>query len=380
MNNARKLLTVGVAILILATGFFLMVGKAQAQAGTNMSMTLNGTNQYVQVPDDDTLDMAATLTVEAWVWPDNLGSAYAIVGKGYGDGGNNTEFLFNIHGDQTLVFHGVGTGWKSSASTIPTAQQWYHVAVTLSGGTLTFYINGQFAGSQGFGAISAGTGDLYIGKQGSTAGNYFDGKIDDVRLWNVARTQAQIQEYMHRDNAPGTSLVGYWKFDNSNGADSSSASNNGTPEGSPSFSATTAPIADPAVLGAHSEIGATWSADNSNSSSIMTVTDGDISDPDRIIFGHDNGSITSPNTTDVPATIIKRVDRVWLLEVHGTGDLIGDITFDCSTLQIIERGTTNDEIKLLEDTNGTFSDATLVSGTYDPGSDTFTVTGHTFED
>ncbi|MCD4736577.1 MAG: LamG domain-containing protein, partial [Bacteroidales bacterium] len=55
-------------------------------------------------------------------------------------------------------------------------------------------------------------------KQGTPAGNYFDGTLDDVRIWNVARTEQQIRENMHKTLSQiETGLISYWQMNESSG-------------------------------------------------------------------------------------------------------------------------------------------------------------------
>jgi hypothetical protein len=97
----------------------------------------------------------------------------------------------------------------------------YHVALVYNGSTLKFYRNGYLLSQV------AATGNLFqnnflttIGDWGDYivgVGSNFQGNINNVRIWNVARTQAQIQSYMNTalpDPASQTGLLAYYTFDN----------------------------------------------------------------------------------------------------------------------------------------------------------------------
>jgi hypothetical protein len=79
------------------------------------------------------------------------------------------------------------------------------------------------------------TGQLVPNNQALTIGvdfpgtaEYFPGQLDEIRLWNVARTQQQMQNYMHRPlTGMDTGLVAYWRFDDGSGSTLSDASVNG---------------------------------------------------------------------------------------------------------------------------------------------------------
>src|SRR4030095_14167512 len=99
---------------------------------------------------------------------------------------------------------------------------WHHVAATLVASTraLTIYIDGvQVATSTVDAFSSAGnTGVIDIGHN-PTDGNFWRGKIDDVRIWNVARTGAQISANFRTELTGNPSgLVGYWRFNEGSGS------------------------------------------------------------------------------------------------------------------------------------------------------------------
>jgi hypothetical protein len=110
----------------------------------------------------------------------------------------------------------------SGIADFATTDQWIHFAMVYDQTAVTLYVNGNYmAGTQG--ARKMGTGmlatvftQLTIG--GNPRGAYFNGQIDEFRLWNVARTQDQIMATMgHALKGTEDGLVGYWKFDDGDG-------------------------------------------------------------------------------------------------------------------------------------------------------------------
>lgn len=98
--------------------------------------------------------------------------------------------------------------------------RWHHIAATHAGGELRVFIDGVFAGATSESLYDITTLDRAAGIGGQFDGSeyMFDGIIDEVRIWNIARTPAQIQANMHtslQGNEPG--LVGYWRFDEGEG-------------------------------------------------------------------------------------------------------------------------------------------------------------------
>ena len=94
----------------------------------------------------------------------------------------------------------IGNGSSSTplrSTTQVAAQQFYHLACTWDGSQLRLYINGALNRSVSQGITPAGNSSpLFIGQYGGNV-DRFDGVIDEVRIYNVARSQAQIQTDMN---------------------------------------------------------------------------------------------------------------------------------------------------------------------------------------
>jgi hydrogenase maturation factor HypE len=79
---------------------------------------------------------------------------------------------------------------------------WTHLAATFNGSTLILYVNGVQVGSRAVsGAILTSTGALRIGGN-SVWGEFFQGRIDEIRIYNRALTQPEIQTDMTRPITP----------------------------------------------------------------------------------------------------------------------------------------------------------------------------------
>ena len=90
---------------------------------------------------------------------------------------------------------GGGVSWISGPSASPVGS-WTHVALTYDGSQLRLFVNGvQVASAAASGAIQASSSPLWIGGN-QPYGEYFNGLIDDVRVYNRALTQAEIQTDM----------------------------------------------------------------------------------------------------------------------------------------------------------------------------------------
>ncbi|MFZ1987607.1 MAG: LamG-like jellyroll fold domain-containing protein [Minisyncoccia bacterium] len=205
--------------------------------GNSHSLNLDGWNNYAYHADSSAFDITGNITLEAWIKLDTLPSAGAetiIAGKWIVPGGrsyklgyyNNSPFqlLFTTSGDCSSQTVG------SVAYTLATST-WYHIAVSKSGSTATFYVNGSEVGTATVDAtLCNSSSEFHVGLP-------LDGLLDDVRLWNVARTGTEISNNKSTELVGNeTGLAAYYKFNNAY-SDTTSNGNNLTASNTPNFSA-----------------------------------------------------------------------------------------------------------------------------------------------
>ncbi len=208
------------------------VGAAGQFNGSSSGQTVD----YVSMENPTSLQITGDMTIEAWINVANIDptKARGIVSKFYNTD-TNRGYNFGINSSSgTLAFRmsSDGTNSVSKSSTVAiTPNIWTHVSVTYSasGGSASFYVNGKLSNTAtGFYNSIYNVGKNFeIGTwDTSTAAHAFIGSVDQVRIYNYARTPAQIA-YDYNRGAP----VGWWKFDECQGTtahDSSGNGNNGT--------------------------------------------------------------------------------------------------------------------------------------------------------
>jgi hypothetical protein len=179
------------------------------------ALVLDGVDDYVDVADDAGLDVDQAITVEAWV--KHHGGNGHVVNRGGSwdesgyslliwDGQIRVELQDAMRLERTLV-----------DNPLPGDGAWHHVAFTwdIASTTVRTYLDGKLQPNTGTfgGPIGVPGQPLNIGRN-AVRKHPFCGAIGDVRLWNVARSEADILANMHRRLEGGeTGLVGYWPLD-----------------------------------------------------------------------------------------------------------------------------------------------------------------------
>jgi hypothetical protein len=201
------------------------------------ALSFNGIDSYVSLPS--LLTGFTTFTFEAWIKTTQNTSAAnrwndpAIFGTVQSAGDSQDFFISNYNG-KLAWYDELGGGFYDTGALIADGT-WKHIAVVRNGGTVTFYVNGNQVGSRTISATETTSKQLEIGRAYYSGSMYFNGLIDEVRLWNTARTLSEIQSHMNK-SLSGTELglIGYWKFDEGSGTtaiDKTANANNGTING-----------------------------------------------------------------------------------------------------------------------------------------------------
>ena len=198
-------------------------------------LDFDGSNDIITIPNSATYDYttSSAFTIEAWVKINSLASSInTIVGKkAPGGGTSGYAFYINTWGtsDRKVVFEATG-GTFISTTSIPN-NTWTHVAVSVaSGGAATIYINGVSSGT-GTVTIPSNSNSINVGAFGNNGYFYFNGSIDEVRIWNVAKSAAELNNNKNLDVTGSPNLALYYKFNEGTAAlvnDKSTNANNGT--------------------------------------------------------------------------------------------------------------------------------------------------------
>ncbi|NCT95011.1 MAG: HYR domain-containing protein [Chitinophagaceae bacterium] len=180
------------------------------------ALNLDGVNDFISIPNAASLNPAAAITLEAWIFPtDSLTPVQSVVAKstditrGYifprtDDGWKSFSFYLNIE----------GLGWRIISATYDKINRWNHVAATYDGFFMKIYLNGELKSTLAVaGNIATNSNAVTIGTQLGVGGEYFKGNVDEIRIWNRALDKCEIQNNMTCElGLPQNGLSAYYRF------------------------------------------------------------------------------------------------------------------------------------------------------------------------
>ncbi|MCK9408914.1 MAG: T9SS type A sorting domain-containing protein, partial [Bacteroidetes bacterium] len=190
---------------------------------SNNALSFDGSNDVVSVPASSSINLSQG-TWEAWVKVNSLAHHNRIIYKEGADLNgiyelyilDNNTFGGSIRADVVVG----GNRYNAIAGAGAAIGTWTHIAATFDSTNFRIYVNGTLSGttivSGAPAAIDANTGPLGIGGNvDGTPSSLFEGTIDEVRIWNIVRTQSEIAADMNNTSlsASTTGLQAYYHFD-----------------------------------------------------------------------------------------------------------------------------------------------------------------------
>ena len=213
--------------------WLLLCAITPATYAQNHVLSLDGDGDYVEIADSAVLNnIDRQVTMEAWVNASRFGNTYILIiykgdrrpqeaDRGLG---RNRSYTLWLVGNGALNLNVAPSGEPRrtlyTAAGLIQPKTWYHVAgvVDTQEGVIRVFINGVEVARSAFPKTAMWRSELplRIGWAHEEDKQYasFTGEIDEIRIWKVARTPAQIRNAMFtplRGDEPG--LVGYWGFE-----------------------------------------------------------------------------------------------------------------------------------------------------------------------
>ena len=196
---------------------------------TQYSVDFNGTTSYINLQTGSILNTQYG-TIECWAKSDNPtgGTNQHLINRRNTNVGTFalTKAAANVWNANVRLGAAPGTSINVSAVTATT--NWTHLAATYDGTLIRLYVNGELQQSgSAAGVLDTASFTAYNIGRNTSAVAYFDGKIDEVRIWNYARTATEIRRDYTRQmigNEPG--LVAYYRLNEGTGTNASDSSGN----------------------------------------------------------------------------------------------------------------------------------------------------------
>lgn len=401
-------------LTIILTFIFFTSQTAKGQGGS-YALDFDGSNDYVNIPTQTDIEITGSLTITAWLnttdangqnpgkaitkaadytgWRLNFYSTYGDV-----SGASKWKFALDCCGSYPNT-------WETTVSSSGMGDsEWHHVAGVFNsdGSGIKLYIDGilnstQSASGSNFTSNHDNGGPMVLGARGSTPDNFFEGKIDEVKLWNIALSQSDIQDWMHKpidtnhsnySNSTSDNLKAYYQMSNGSGTsltDNSANSQTGTLNnmvtsgGSSDWVTSNAPIGS--LNSAYTtDVEGIWSVTSTNNSDASTgllmAVSSALSTSNFAVFGNNNTSGTS--TSDLPSGVSERTGRIWQVDESGT--VSANVTIDISdaTGNTVTVGTaSNYKLLYRSGTSGDFSN--VASGSSKSG-DAITFSSYSLAD
>jgi len=168
------------------------------------ALALNGVDDWVEVSDDPTLSVDDNVTVMAWIYPHRFGGPNGAAWQAIVTKGNNPRsYSFYTVNDAALHLS-VGAAKGSNSAKQLSVDRWQHVVAQVDDGVHRYWLNGRSVGAAVVPEQLPGRRDTAAVRIGASheASRNFWGRIDEVRIWNRALSEAEINEQMDKGAPP----------------------------------------------------------------------------------------------------------------------------------------------------------------------------------
>jgi hypothetical protein len=180
------------------------------------AMKFDGADDYIEVRDESSFDITSRITVSAWIKVNAFTKSYqAIVTKG-----NNAWRIQRWSNTNYIEFACTGLSHNPYGSVLGDISvndgQWHHVAGVYDGSRIYLYVDGILnASTASSGTINTNNFKVLLGENAQERNRYWNGLIDDVRVYNRDLSAAEIGTIKAGGAVSG--LVGHWKLDENGG-------------------------------------------------------------------------------------------------------------------------------------------------------------------
>jgi hypothetical protein len=203
------------------------VSWSSGKYGKGINLVSNASLNNITTSSSTNLGSSGGLTLEAWVNPTSYSAEEMTVIQGL-----SSSYYLSVYRDGSINCYWYGTsspGYHSSGvGTVP-LNAWTHITCAWDGTNIRLYTNGILKNTAATSGDGNDSSSINIGAEDT--GRQFRGNIDEVKIYNYARTSHQVIEDMNGGHplggSPVGSQVGYWKFDEGYGTTTNNAGSGG---------------------------------------------------------------------------------------------------------------------------------------------------------
>jgi hypothetical protein len=161
-------------------------GTTVVDGKINHARNFNGNGDYIDVP---TISIPDAITVAAWVYSERFAQNGFVVTKNP----VNTQWALFFASDGFLKWRGAGVD-KNVLCAAPSNNAWHHIVGKQAGTSGSLYVDGRLCASATLPAIGNAPASISIGRYDIVGFDYFFGRIDEVRIYNRALSDAEVAQ------------------------------------------------------------------------------------------------------------------------------------------------------------------------------------------
>jgi len=166
------------------------VSYSSSYGKINEGASFNGSSSRIWTNNNLGLSTSSDKTFGMWYY--RTGGATSFTLDYRNNTGGNFSLIFFTNGTGGINFNCKGTDVVISSSL--STNTWYYLTATISGTTLTAYINGSSIGSGTIGSGTASTNNLSLSCYADASGGYFQGYLDEVGIWSRALSSTEVSQ------------------------------------------------------------------------------------------------------------------------------------------------------------------------------------------
>ncbi|MCX6354955.1 MAG: PQQ-binding-like beta-propeller repeat protein [Candidatus Aureabacteria bacterium] len=154
----------------------------------NAALAFNGSSNYVDTPLNPSTQFGQEFSIACWVYPHAQGNYRGI----WGDHGGVYQGIQLQYEDQWKAEFGDGSSWEGMGLGDLTLNAWTHLVVVIKGGSYIKVYKNTVLTSQSTSKNVSHQTDFWIGRAFASSDRYFDGAIDDVRIYTRELTSGEV--------------------------------------------------------------------------------------------------------------------------------------------------------------------------------------------